>query len=67
LYAGALARELRALDPSLEIAGVGGDRLRAAGASLLADYRGIAVTGLVEAVRVLPRARAMYRQIVEDA
>jgi lipid-A-disaccharide synthase len=67
LYAGALARELRALHPSLEIAGIGGDRLRAAGATVLADYRGIAVTGLVEAVRVLPRARAMYRQIVADA
>jgi lipid-A-disaccharide synthase len=67
LYAGALAREMRALDPSVEIAGIGGDRLRAGGASLLADYHGIAVTGLVEAVRVLPRARAMYRQIVDDA
>ena len=67
LYAGALARELRALDPSLEIAGIGGDRLQAGGASLLADYRGIAVTGLVEAVRVLPRARAMYRRILDDA
>ncbi|MGH9328871.1 MAG: lipid-A-disaccharide synthase, partial [Vicinamibacterales bacterium] len=67
LYAGALARELRALNPSLEIAGIGGDHLRSTGASLLADYRGIAVTGLVEALRVLPRARAMYRRIVDDA
>jgi lipid-A-disaccharide synthase len=67
LYAGALARELRALNPSVTIAGIGGERLQSGGASLLADYRGIAVTGLVEAVRVLPRARAMYRQIVGDA
>lgn len=67
LYAGALARELRALNPSVTIAGIGGERLQAGGASLLADYRGIAVTGLVEAVRVLPRARAMYRRIVGEA
>lgn len=67
LYAGALARELRALNPSVTIAGIGGERLQAGGASLLGDYRGIAVTGLVEAVRVLPRARAMYRRIVGDA
>jgi lipid-A-disaccharide synthase len=67
LYAGALARELRQIKPALEIAGIGGDHLKSAGASLVADYRGIAVTGLVEALRVLPRARAMYRQIVEEA
>jgi lipid-A-disaccharide synthase len=67
LYAGALARELRNLRPCLEIAGIGGDHLQSAGASLVADYRGIAVTGLIEALRVLPRARAMYRQIVEEA
>jgi lipid-A-disaccharide synthase len=67
LYAGALVRELRALSPGVEVVGIGGDHLRAAGATVLDDYRGIAVTGLVEALRVLPRARAMLTRIVGEA
>jgi lipid-A-disaccharide synthase len=67
LYAGALARELRASDPLVKIAGFGGDQLRAAGATLLGDYRGLTVTGLAEALRVLPRSYAMYRRLVADA
>jgi lipid-A-disaccharide synthase len=67
LYAGALARELRALDPAVEILGFGGERLRSAGAALVGEYHGLAVTGLAEAIRVLPRARAMYRRLVAEA
>lgn len=67
LYAGALARELRALDPAIQIAGFGGEQLRAAGASLIGDYRGLTVTGLAEALKVLPRSYAMYRRLVAAA
>jgi lipid-A-disaccharide synthase len=67
LYAGALARELRAQDPSCRITGFGGDRLREAGAILTADYRGLAVTGLTEVVRVLPRSLGLYRRLVAQA
>jgi lipid-A-disaccharide synthase len=67
LYAGALARELRRLSPGMRIAGLGGDHLRNAGADLVGDYRGLSVTGLVEALRVLPRAWAMHRALVERA
>ena len=45
LYAGALTRELRALEPSLSIAGLGGPQFEAAGGRLIDDYRDIAVTG----------------------
>ncbi len=64
LYAGALASNLRALDPGVRVTGFGGDRLAAAGASLVGDYRGLAVTGLVEALRVLPASLGMYRRLV---
>jgi lipid-A-disaccharide synthase len=67
MYAGALVRELRGLDPSVEITGIGGDKLRAAGASLVDDYRGLSVTGLVEALRVLPRARRMLSRLANEA
>jgi lipid-A-disaccharide synthase len=67
LYAGALVRALRALDPDVEAAGFGGGQLAAAGAHLVGDYRGFSVTGLVEAIRVLPRSWAMLRTIGEHA
>lgn len=66
-YAGALARELRRIDPGVRITGLGGEHLRAAGADLVGDYHGLAVTGLVEALSVLPRAWAMKRALVERA
>jgi lipid-A-disaccharide synthase len=67
LYAGALATELLRRDPACRVSGFGGARLGAAGATLIGDYRGIAVTGLTEALRVLPRSYAMYRRLVAHA
>ncbi len=67
LYAGALVRELRALDPEVRVFGFGGEQLRAAGADLVGDYRGLTVTGLVEAIEVLPRAFRMQRALVARA
>src|SRR5204863_8556847 len=67
LYAGALTRELKRLDPQLSIAGLGGPRFEAAGGRLLADYRGIAVTGLTEALAKIPKSLATLRVLVQAA
>jgi lipid-A-disaccharide synthase len=67
LYAGALARELRALDGGVSVIGFGGPRLEAGGARLVGDYRGISVTGLVEVLEILPRTWTMYRRLVAAA
>ncbi len=67
LYAGALTRELRALCPDLTIGGLGGPRFAEAGGRLVEDYRGLAVTGLTEAVKKLPRSRAAMSRLVSAA
>lgn len=67
LYAGALVRELRALAPDVEVMGLGGPELSAAGGRLVADYRGLAVTGLTEAIARLPRSRAILKRLVQTA
>ena len=67
LYAGALAREIRALDPAARVYGLGAAGLEAGGAELVADYRGLTVTGLSEALSVLPRSLAVYRRLVRMA
>jgi lipid-A-disaccharide synthase len=67
LYAGALTRELKALDPSLTIAGLGGPQFESAGGRLIDDYRDIAVTGLSEAIAKVPRSIAALRRLVASA
>jgi lipid-A-disaccharide synthase len=54
---------LRAIDPGVRAYGFGSERLRAAGAELIGDFRGFSVTGLVEALAVLPRSYRMLRKI----
>jgi len=67
LYAGALAAEIRRKEPGAEIFGFGGPRLAAAGGRLIGDFQGFSVTGLTEALRVLPRSFAMLRVLAAAA
>jgi len=67
LYAGALATELLRRAPETEIFGFGGPRLRRAGAELVGDFTDFSVTGLVEALRVVPRSFGMLRQLLAVA
>jgi lipid-A-disaccharide synthase len=67
LYAGALAAEILRREPSADVLGFGGARLSAAGARLVGDFQGLSVTGLTEALRVLPRSFAMLRRLTAAA
>jgi lipid-A-disaccharide synthase len=67
LYAGALAVEIRRREPDAAIFGLGGQRLMAGGGELIADYRGLSVTGLIEAIRVVPRSFSVLNRLVHAA
>ena len=67
LYAGALAAELRARVPDVKIFGFGGPRLAAAGGDLVGDFTKFSVTGLVEALRVVPRSFSLLRRLARQA
>ena len=67
LYAGALATELRRRVPDVDVFGFGGERLQDAGGELIGDFEGLSVTGLTEAIRVLPRSSSMLRRLVAAA
>jgi lipid-A-disaccharide synthase len=67
LYAGALASEILTLEPGAIVTGFGGARMEAGGATLVRDYRGLSVTGLTEALRVIPRSWQTYRALVRAA
>jgi len=54
MYGARLAAELRALDPAVELIGMGGDGMRRAGVETLVDANVMAVMGLVEVLGHLP-------------
>lgn len=63
LNAGLLVAELRRRHPELQVFGCGGEELRAAGCELLVDAAELAVVGLFEVVRHLPRLYRHYRRL----
>ena len=67
LYAGELVRHLRERSGPIEVFGLGGDRLGAQGARLVAHVGELAVVGLVEVLRHLRRLRAVYRAVLAEA
>lgn len=67
LYAGALTRELRALAPDIQIAGLGGPEFARAGGRVIVDYRGLSVTGFTEIVAKVPQLRAAKQRLLADA
>lgn len=66
LYAAELVRHLRQEQGDLEVFGLGGDRLAAQGAHLLAHVRDLAVVGLVEVLRHLRRFRTIFRGVLDE-
>jgi lipid-A-disaccharide synthase len=67
VYAGALARELQSQSPGIALSGLGGPQFEAAGGRLIADYRGLVVTGLIEAIPKIPKTLATLHQLVVHA
>ena len=66
LYAAELVRELRPMVPGLDVFGLGGDRLAAEGAHLIAHARDLAVVGLWEVVTHLRRIRRVFHRVLDE-
>ena len=66
LYAGELVRHIRLTEPSSEVFGLGGDRLAAEGAELLAHVRDLAVVGLLEVVSHLRSLRRVFLRVLAE-
>jgi lipid-A-disaccharide synthase len=62
----ALIEVLRARLPGVRIVGVAGPRMRAAGCEALADAEELAVMGLTEVLRHLPRLLKLRRRLVAE-
>ncbi len=64
LHGADLLRALRARIPDLEVYGIGGEGLRAAGMQTLADAADVAIVGVVEGARHVPALLRIYRALV---
>ncbi|HEY5997016.1 MAG TPA: lipid-A-disaccharide synthase [Candidatus Deferrimicrobiaceae bacterium] len=62
-----VVREFRKRFPDAPVSGIGGERLRAEGVRLVADYAGISVVGVTEVVRHLPEVWKTLRLAIREA
>jgi len=66
-YAALLVEELRRIWPDAEFFGCTGPRLQAAGVRTVVDAASLAVVGLIEVVRHIPRIYGEYRRLLGEA
>ena len=67
MYGAQLILALRRRDPSLEVFGAGGDRMRAAGCDTVIDARDLAVVGISEIVSHLPKIWGLFHRLIAAA
>lgn len=66
LHGGGLVRSLKARNANIEIFGIGGDSMAAAGMELLFHVDELSFLGLVEVVRHIPFIRRVFRQMLKE-
>ncbi len=60
MHGAALAKALKKADPNLEIWGMGGPKMKAAGVHIIADITRFSTIGLIEPLRFLPKFLSTY-------
>ena len=66
LHGARLVSELRKLVPGLTTFGLGGDELQAAGLESVAHSSEVAVVGITEVLRVLPRIKQVFASLLRE-
>jgi lipid-A-disaccharide synthase len=66
LHGARLISELRRRVPDLTVFGLGGDEMRAAGLDAVAHSSEISVVGIVEVLKILPRAREVFAELLKQ-
>ncbi len=64
LHGASLIEELKRLDPSLSITGIGGDKMESAGMEIIYHIKKMAFLGFVEIIRHLPFIKKVQKDIV---
>ena len=63
LHGSGVVRELKAMDPGIEIFGIGGEKMKAAGMELVYHVNELSFMGFVEVIKHLPLIRSVKRTL----
>ncbi len=66
LHGASLIRELKKLDSSLKIFGIGGDKMRAEGMEIIYHIDKMAFLGFVEVIKHLPFIKKVQRDLIDE-
>ena len=66
MHSARLLAEVHKLAPEIRAFGMGGAELREAGLEVLAESEDISVVGISEALKVLPRARQIFQELLSE-
>ena len=66
LHGASLIRELKKLDSSLKIFGIGGDKMQAEGMEIIYHINKMAFLGFVEVIKHLPFIKKVQRDLIEE-
>lgn len=64
-HAGRMIAQLKTLRQDIQVSGIGGDNLRAAGVDIFTDFSELAVMGLVEVLKRYRRIKAIFNELVD--
>ncbi|MDP7399029.1 MAG: lipid-A-disaccharide synthase [Lentisphaeria bacterium] len=67
IYGARLAEELRSLESTVQLQGMGGAAMRQAGVDILVDSTELGIVGFIEVLKHLSFFRAIFRQLVDQA
>ncbi len=65
-HAARLVSALKKQQPAIYITGIGGEKMRAAGADISIDFAELAVMGLVEVIKRYPKIKGIFNQVVAE-
>lgn len=65
-HAARMLSELRLLRPDITVRGIGGDKMRAAGAEIMVDFSELAVMGLVEVLKRYRHIKNIFNQLLAE-
>ncbi len=64
-HAARMIAELKQLAPQVNVKGIGGDKMRTAGADIIVDFSELAVMGLVEVLKRYRQIKKIFNQMVD--
>ena len=66
LHGASLITEIKKIDPQINISGIGGDKMRAAGMELSYHLNRMAFLGFLEVVKHIPFIKAVQKNLIEE-